>query len=412
MSTPSAPSAATAPRISRRVGGIAESATLAVDAKAKAKKAAGEDVVGFGAGEPDFPTPAAIVAAAAAACSDPRNHRYTPAGGLPELKQAVADKTLRDSAYAVGPAQVLITNGGKQAVYEAFATLLDPGDEVLLPAPYWTTYPEAIRLAGGVPVEILTMPEQGYQVTAEQLEAAQTERTKVLLWCSPSNPTGAVASPEQVRAVGQWALEHGIWVVADEIYEHLVYEGAEHVSMPVAVPELADTCLVVNGVAKTYAMTGWRVGWLLGPVDVVKAATNLQSHATSNVNNVAQVAAVQALTGDLSAVAEMRTAFDRRRRLMVALLNEIPGVVCPEPQGAFYCYPSVGGVLGRRIRGRTATTSAELAELVLDEVGVAVVPGEAFGAPGAFRLSYALGDADLEKGVRRMGALLAEAQDA
>ena len=412
MSTPSAPSAATAPRISRRVGGIAESATLAVDAKAKAKKAAGEDVVGFGAGEPDFPTPAAIVAAAAAACSDPRNHRYTPAGGLPELKQAVADKTLRDSSYAVSPAQVLITNGGKQAVYEAFATLLDPGDEVLLPAPYWTTYPEAIRLAGGVPVEILTMPEQDYQVTAEQLEAARTERTKVLLWCSPSNPTGAVASPEQVRAVGQWALEHGIWVVADEIYEHLVYEGAEHVSMPVAVPELADTCLVVNGVAKTYAMTGWRVGWLLGPVDAVKAATNLQSHATSNVNNVAQVAAVQALTGDLSAVAEMRTAFDRRRRLMVALLNEIPGVVCPEPQGAFYCYPSVGGVLGRRIRGRTATTSAELAELVLDEVGVAVVPGEAFGAPGAFRLSYALGDADLEKGVRRMGALLAEAQDA
>ncbi len=412
MSTPSAPSAATAPRISRRVGGIAESATLAVDAKAKAKKAAGEDVVGFGAGEPDFPTPAAVVAAAAAACLDPRNHRYTPAGGLPELKQAVADKTLRDSSYAVGPAQVLITNGGKQAVYEAFATLLDPGDEVLLPAPYWTTYPEAIRLAGGVPVEVLTMPEQGYQVTAEQLEAARTERTKVLLWCSPSNPTGAVASPEQVRAVGQWALEHGIWVVADEIYEHLVYEGAEHVSMPVAVPELADTCLVVNGVAKTYAMTGWRVGWLLGPVDVVKAATNLQSHATSNVNNVAQVAAVQALTGDLSAVAEMRTAFDRRRRRMVALLNEIPGVVCPEPQGAFYCYPSVGGVLGRRIRGRTATTSAELAELVLDEVGVAVVPGEAFGAPGAFRLSYALGDADLEKGVRRMGALLAEAQDA
>jgi len=351
------------------------------------------------------------VAAAAAACSNPRNHRYTPAGGLPELKQAVADKTLRDSSYAVQPAQVLITNGGKQAVYEAFATLLDPGDEVLLPAPYWTTYPEAIRLAGGVPVEVLTSAEQGYRVTVQQLEAARTERTKVLLWCSPANPTGAVASPEEVRAVGQWALEHGIWVVADEIYEHLVYGGAEHVSMPVAVPELADTCVVVNGVAKTYAMTGWRVGWLIGPLDVVKAATNLQSHATSNVNNVAQVAAVAALTGDLSAVAEMRTAFDRRRRLMVSLLNEIPGVVCPEPQGAFYCYPSVEAVLGRSIRGRTATTSAELAELVLDEVGVAVVPGEAFGAPGAFRLSYALGDADLDKGVRRMGALLAEAMD-
>ena len=411
MSSPSPSSTSPRARISRRIGGIAESATLAVDAKAKAKQAAGEDVVGFGAGEPDFPTPAGIVAAAAAACSNPRNHRYTPAGGLPELKQAVADKTLRDSSYAVQPAQVLITNGGKQAVYEAFATLLDPGDEVLLPAPYWTTYPEAIRLAGGVPVEVLTSAEQGYRVTVEQLEAARTERTKVLLWCSPANPTGAVASPEEVRAVGRWALEHGIWVVADEIYEHLVYGGAEHVSMPVAVPELADTCVVVNGVAKTYAMTGWRVGWLIGPLDVVKAATNLQSHATSNVNNVAQVAAVAALTGDLSAVAEMRTAFDRRRRLMVSLLNEIPGVVCPEPQGAFYCYPSVEAVLGRSIRGRTATTSAELAELVLDEVGIAVVPGEAFGAPGAFRLSYALGDADLDKGVRRMGALLAEAMD-
>ena len=411
MRSPSPSSVPPRARISRRIGGIAESATLAVDAKAKAKQAAGEDIVGFGAGEPDFPTPARIVAAAAAACSNPRNHRYTPAGGLPELKQAVADKTLRDSSYAVQPAQVLITNGGKQAVYEAFATLLDPGDEVLLPAPYWTTYPEAIRLAGGVPVEVLTSAEQGYRVTVEQLEAARTERTKVLLWCSPANPTGAVASPEEVRAVGRWALEHGIWVVADEIYEHLVYGGAEHVSMPVAVPELADTCVVVNGVAKTYAMTGWRVGWLIGPLDVVKAATNLQSHATSNVNNVAQVAAVAALTGDLSAVAEMRTAFDRRRRLMVSLLNEIPGVVCPEPQGAFYCYPSVEAVLGRSIRGRTATTSAELAELVLDEVGIAVVPGEAFGAPGAFRLSYALGDADLDKGVRRMGALLAETKD-
>ena len=398
------------PRISSRIGAIAESATLAVDAKAKALKAAGEDIVGFGAGEPDFPTPPAIVAAAAAACADPRNHRYTPAGGLPELKAAIVAKTARDSSYDVGVAQVLVTNGGKQAVYEAFATLLDPGDEVLLPAPYWTTYPEAIKLAGGVPVDVVTTEEQGYRVTVEQLEAARTPRTKVLLWCSPSNPTGAVASPAEVAAVGRWALEHGIWVVADEIYEHLVYGGAEHVSMPVVVPALADTCVVVNGVAKTYAMTGWRVGWLIGPVDVVKAATNLQSHATSNVSNVAQVAALEALTGDLSAVAEMRTAFDRRRQTMVRLLNEIPGVECPEPFGAFYCYPSVKALLGRSIRGRVCASSAELAELVLDEAGVAVVPGEAFGTPGYFRMSYALGDADLEKGVLRMGALLAEAE--
>ena len=398
------------PRVSTRIGSIAESATLAVDAKAKAKKAAGEDVVGFGAGEPDFPTPAPVVAAAERACADPSNHRYTPAGGMPALKAAIVAKTARDSGYEITAAQVLVTNGGKQAVYQAFATLLDPGDEVLLPAPYWTTYPEAIKLAGGVPVDVVTTEEQGYRVTVEQLEEARTERTKVLLWCSPSNPTGAVASPAEVAAVGRWALEHGIWVVADEIYEHLVYGDAEHVSMPVVVPGLADTCVVVNGVAKTYAMTGWRVGWMIGPVDVIKAATNLQSHATSNVNNVAQVAAIEALTGDLSAVAEMRTAFDRRRQTMVRMLNEIPGVTCPVPEGAFYAYPSVKGVLGKSLRGRTPRSSAELAELVLDEVGVAVVPGEAFGTPGYFRLSYALGDEDLEKGVRRLAALLAEAQ--
>jgi aspartate/methionine/tyrosine aminotransferase len=398
------------PRVSARVGGIAESATLAVDAKAKAKKTAGEDVVGFGAGEPDFATPEPIVEAAVRACREPRFHRYTPAGGLPELKEAVAAKTKRESGLEVTAAQVLITNGGKQAVYEAFATLCDPGDEVLLPAPYWTTYPEAIRLAGGVPVDVVTDESQGYRVTVDQLEAARTDRTKVLLWCSPSNPTGAVASAEEVEAIGRWAVEHGIWVVADEIYEHLVYGDAQHVSMPVAVPELADTCVVVNGVAKTYAMTGWRVGWLIGPLDVVKAATNLQSHATSNVSNVAQAAALEAVSGDLSAVADMRTAFDRRRRTMVRLLNEIPGVTCPEPFGAFYCYPSVKGLLGKTLRGRTPTTSAQLAELLLDEAGVAVVPGEAFGTPGYFRLSYALGDEDLEKGVRRMGELFAEAE--
>jgi aspartate/methionine/tyrosine aminotransferase len=396
-------------RTSARIGGIAESATLAVDAKAKAKKAAGEDIVGFGAGEPDFPTPDAVVEAAVRACREPRFHRYTPAGGLPELKEAIATKTKRDSGLDITAAQVLITNGGKQAVYEAFATLCDPGDEVLLPAPYWTTYPEAIRLAGGVPVEVHTDEASGYRVSVEQLEAARTERTKVLLWCSPSNPTGAVATPAEVEAIGRWAVEHGIWVVADEIYEHLVYGDAEHVSMPVAVPELNDRCVVVNGVAKTYAMTGWRVGWLIGPADIVKAATNLQSHATSNVANVSQAAALEAVTGDLSAVAEMRSAFDRRRRTMVRLLNEIPGVECPEPEGAFYCYPSVKGVLGKTMRGRTPGSSAELAELLLDEVGVAVVPGEAFGTPGYFRLSYALGDDDLEKGVRRMGALFAEA---
>ncbi len=397
-------------RVSTRVGGIAESATLAVDAKAKAKKAAGEDVVGFGAGEPDFPTPEPIVRAAVEACGQPTYHRYTPTPGLPQLRAAIAAKTARDSGLQVQPSQVLVTNGGKQAVYEAFATLLDPGDEVLLPAPYWTTYPEAIRLAGGVPVEVPTDEAADYQVTVEQLESLRTERTKGLLWCSPSNPTGAVAPRALVEAVGRWAVEQGVWVVADEIYEHLVYGGAEHVSMPGAVPELQDTCVVLNGVAKTYAMTGWRVGWLIGPTDVVAAATNLQSHATSNVNNVAQVAALEAVSGDLSAVAQMREAFDRRRQTMVRMLREVPGVQCPEPQGAFYVYPSVKGVLGRQLRGRTPQTSVELAGLLLDEVGVAVVPGEAFGTPGYFRLSYALGDADLEKGVGRIQQLLGEAR--
>ena len=393
-------------RISARIAAISESATLAVDAKAKALKAAGRDVIGFGAGEPDFPTPDAIVEAAIAACRDPKMHHYTPAGGLPELRQAIAAKTLRDSSYEVGPAQVLVTNGGKQAVYEAFATLLDPGDEVLLPAPYWTTYPESIRLAGGVPVEVATDETTGYLASVEQLEDARTPRTKVLLYCSPSNPTGAVYPPEQVEAIGQWAVEHGIWVVADEIYEHLTYDGATAVSMPAVVPELAEQCVVVNGVAKTYAMTGWRVGWLVGPADVVAAATNLQSHATSNVSNVAQAAALAAVSGDLSAAATMREAFDRRRRTMVRMLQEIPGVECPEPLGAFYCFPSVKGVLGGTIRGHQPKTSAELAELVLDEAEVAVVPGEAFGAPGYFRLSYALGDDDLVEGVSRLQKLL------
>lgn len=394
-------------RVSARIGAIAESATLAVDAKAKALKAAGRPVIGFGAGEPDFPTPEYVVEAAVEACRDPRWHRYTPAGGLPELKDAIVDKTARDSGYEVTAAQVLVTNGGKQALYNTFAALLDPGDQVLLPAPYWTTYPESIRLAGGVPVEIATDETTGYRTTVEALEAARTDRTKVLVFVSPSNPTGAVYPPGEVEAIARWAAESGLWVVTDEIYEHLVYGDARFSSMPTLVPELADRCVVVNGVAKTYAMTGWRVGWMIGPTDVVKAATNLQSHATSNVANVSQIAALAALRGDLSAVAAMREAFDRRRQTITAILDGIDGVGCPLPEGAFYVFPSVKGVLGREIRGRSAATSAELAALILDEVEVAVVPGEAFGAPGYLRLSYALGDDDLVEGATRIAKLLA-----
>src|SRR3954469_11048732 len=393
-------------RISQRIAAISESATLAVDAKAKALKAAGKPVIGFGAGEPDFPTPDYIVEAAVAACRQPAMHRYTPAGGLPALKEAIVAKTARDSGLSATPANVLVTNGGKQAVYEALATMLDPGDEVLLPAPYWTTYPEAIRLAGGVPVPVVADEQSGYLVSVGQLEAARTPRTKVLLFCSPSNPTGAVYPAEQAEEIGRWGLDAGLWVLTDEIYEHLTYGGVTAPSMPALVPELADRCVVVNGVAKTYAMTGWRVGWILGPADVVKAATNLQSHATSNVANVSQAAAIAALTGDLSAVATMREAFDRRRQTIVSMLREIPGIACPEPQGAFYVYPSVKGLLGRTIAGRTATSSVELAEIILEEAEVAVVPGEAFGTPGYVRMSYALGDDDLAEGVGRMQRLL------
>ena len=397
-------------RVSDRIAAIAESATLAVDAKAKALKAAGRPVIGFGAGEPDFPTPDYVVAAAVAACADQRWHRYTPAGGLPELKEAIAAKTARDSGFQVSPSQVLVTNGGKQALYNAFAALLDPGDEVILPAPYWTTYPESIRLAGGVPVEVMTDETSGYRATVDQLEAARTPRTKVLVFVSPSNPTGAVYQPAEVKAIGEWALAHGIWVVTDEIYEHLVYGDAQFSSMPVLVPGLAQTCVVVNGVAKTYAMTGWRVGWMIGPDDVIKAAGNLQSHSTSNVANVSQIAALAAVSGDLSAVAAMKVAFDRRRRLITGMLDAIPGVTCPLPEGAFYVYPSVKGLIGTTLRGHTVQSSAQLASLILDEAEVAVVPGEAFGTPGYLRLSYATSDADITEGVGRMAALLGEAR--
>ena len=395
-------------RISGRIAAIAESATLAVDAKAKALKAAGRPVIGFGAGEPDFPTPDYIVAAAASAASVPANHRYTPTPGLPELRDAIVAKTKRDSNYVITADQVLVTNGGKQSVYQAFATIIDPGDEVLLPSPFWTTYPECIKLAGGKTVEVFADETQSYLVSVEQLEAARTPKTKALLFCSPSNPTGSVHSPEQVKAIGEWALKNNIWIIADEIYEHLLYDGAKAPSMPVVVPGLADSTIIINGVAKTYAMTGWRVGWMIGPKDVIKAATNLQSHLTSNVSNVSQRAAIAALTGDLSAVHKMGEAFDRRRKLIVGLLNEVPGFQCPMPTGAFYVYPSVKGALGKTIRGKVANTSAELATIILDEVEVAAVPGEAFGPSGYLRFSYALGDEDIVEGIGRIKKLLTE----
>lgn len=395
-------------RLSLRVAAISESATLAVDARAKALKAAGEPVIGFGAGEPDFPTPAHVVDAAVEASRDPKNHRYTPAAGLPELKEAIAAKTLRDSKVEVSPNQVLVTNGGKHAVYNTFEALLNPGDEVLLPAPYWTTYPEPIALAGGVSVVLPTDVESGFRVTVEQLEAARTDKTKAVVFVSPSNPTGAVYPPEEVRAIGEWALEHGIWVVTDEIYEHLTFGDNVFTSILAEVPGLADTCVILNGVAKTYAMTGWRVGWMIGPADLIKAATNLQSHSTSNVANVSQRAAVAALEGGLECVEEMREAFARRAILIHGLLNDIPGVTCMVPQGAFYAFPSMEGLLGRNFGGVTPTTTSELCEVILDQAKVALVPGEAFDAPGYVRISFAVSDADITEGIGRIAELVAK----
>lgn len=397
-------------RVSKRIAAIAESATLAVDAKAKALKAAGRPVIGFGAGEPDFPTPGYIVDAAVNAAKVVANHRYTPTPGLPELREAIVRKTKRDSGYEITADQVLVTNGGKQSVYQSFAAILDPGDEVLLPAPYWTSYPECIKLAGGVPVEVFADESQEYLVTVDQLERALTPKTKVLLFCSPSNPTGSVYSPEEVKAIAEWADAKGLWIITDEIYEHLLYDGATAPSIPVLHPAIADRTIILNGVAKTYAMTGWRVGWMIGPKDVIKAATNHQSHLTSNVSNVSQRAAIAALDGNLDAVKEMLSAFNRRRKLIVAMLSEIPGVQCPMPKGAFYVYPSIKGLLGKEIDGARPTSSAELAALILEKVEVAVVPGEAFGPSGYLRLSYATSDEDIVEGVTRIKNLLSKAK--
>jgi aspartate/methionine/tyrosine aminotransferase len=393
--------------ISKRIAAIAPSATLAVDAKAKALKAAGEPVIGFGAGEPDFPTPPHIVEAAVAAARDPKNHKYSPVPGLPELREAIAVKTARDSGYEIAASQVLVTNGGKHAVYNTLLTLLDDGDEALLPAPYWTTYPEPIRLAGATPIVLQTTEETGFKVTVEQLEAARTPRTKLLVFVSPSNPSGAVYPRDEVEAIGRWAVEHDIWVVTDEIYEHLTFGDHRFHSMPVLVPELADRCVVLNGVAKTYAMTGWRVGWMIGPPAVIAAATNLQSHSTSNVANVSQHAALAAVSGPLDAVVEMRAAFERRAATAHKLLSGIDGVTCIEPEGAFYAYPNLTGLLGRTLAGRTAQTTIELSELLLEEAKVAIVPGEAFGTPGYARLSFALGDDDLGEGLQRIADVVA-----
>ena len=393
-------------RISKRISAIAESATLKVDSKAKALIANGRPVISYAAGEPDFPTPAHIVEAAAIAVRDPKNHRYTPAAGLPEMKEAIVQKTLEDSGTKITPSQVIVTNGGKQAVYQAFQVILDDGDEVLVPAPYWTTYPEAIKLAGGKQVDVFAGSDQGYKVTVEQLEAAYTPKTKALLICSPSNPTGAVFSKQELTDIGNWvASKPNLWVISDEIYQNVVYDGIRAYSITELVPEIQDRTIMVNGVAKSYAMTGWRLGWMIAPDDAAKAAGNLQSHLTSNVSNISQRAAIAAITGDQEPIQKMLAAFDRRRKLAVAELNKIPGMLTPNPEGAFYVYPDVSGLLGKTWAGKQITSSLELADMILEEAEVALVPGEAFGPSGYLRLSYALSDDQLLEGIQRMQKL-------
>ncbi len=390
-------------RISNRIGNIAPSATMAVSAKAKQMQAAGEDVISFGPGEPDFPSPAHVVEAAAAACRDAQNHRYSPTSGLGELREAVADVTARNSQVGVAPSQVLITNGGKYAVFAACAALLDPGDEVIVPAPYWVSYPWTIHLAGGVAVPVLADQSTGFQITIDQLDQAVTDRTKALIFVSPSNPTGAVYSPKKVRELAAWASERGIWVIADEIYEYFVYDDTEFSSIAASMD---DRWVIVNGVAKAYAMPGWRVGWMVGPPDVIKAAVGLQSHSTSNVCNVAQKAAWAALTGPQQPVADMKAAFDRRRHAMYEALSAMEGIDCLVPKGAFYAFPDCSGLMGRRLGASTVSNTLELADAILEEIKVAVVPGEAFGAPGFIRFSYALADDDLARGMQRLADFL------
>ncbi len=392
--------------ISRRVREIGESPTLAISAEAARLRGEGVDVISFGAGEPDFATPAHIVEAAGEACAESAMHKYSPTAGLPALREAIADKTRRDSGLAVAPDQVIVSNGGKHALSNILLALIDPGDEVIVPAPYWVSYPEQIRLAGGTVVALPTTAANGYTVTPEQLAAARTAATKALVFVSPSNPTGAVYTPEQIRDIGRWAAEAGIWVITDEIYEHLVYGGAAFASMPVEVPELQPRCVVANGVAKTFAMTGWRVGWSIAPAPVAAAVNRLQSHVTSHVCNIAQRAALAALTGPMDQVDAMRQTYDRRRHRVHEALSAIDGVECPLPEGAFYVFPHVEQRLGRPVAGRKVSTALELCAVLLDEAQVALVPGEGFGAPGHVRLSYALSDEHLARGLTRITEVL------
>jgi aspartate aminotransferase len=392
--------------ISRRVSVISESATLAMDRRAKELSAAGERVISFAAGEPDLATPPEVVEAAVQACRDPKMHHYTPSAGLPELRAVIAEKTSRETGTQVSAANVLVTSGTKQAVAHGFATLLDPGDEVLIPSPYWVTFPEAVALAGGFPVVVPTDEGRGFRVSVEQLEEHLTPRTKALLFVSPSNPTGAVYTEALMAEIGSWAAERGIWVVSDEIYEKFTYGEARFHSMAAVSPDLAERTLRFNGTSKSYAMTGWRVGWLIGPEAVVTAATNLHSHVCGNINNVGQRAALAALRSGSASVEQMREVFAKRRDAILHGLAQLPGIECPPPDGAFYVFPSVEGLLGRTIAGHRVETSEQLAAVFLDEARVAVVPGEAFGCAGHLRFSYALSDELLEEGISRLQQLL------
>ena len=377
---------------------IKPSGTMAISNKSRELKSQGKPVIGFGAGEPDFPSPDYVVDAAIKAAADPKNHKYSPAAGLESLRQIIAKTTKDYSGFEINSDNVIVSNGGKQSILTAFLSILDPGDEVIIPAPYWTTYPEAVKIAGGTPVFIETEKSNNFKVTVEQLEKSKSKNTKMLVWCSPSNPTGVVYSKEEAEEIYEWIFKNDLWILSDELYEHLVYEGETSPSPAIYDPELKNT-IIVNGVSKSYSMTGWRVGWLIGNKSVIGLGKKIQSQATSNVSNVSQLAAEAALLNGLEVTNEMKIAFNRRRLFATEKIKSIPNLNVVDSTGAFYLFVDVSHYCSGK---NGLNTSEEFCDWLLENYFIAFVPGEVFGTPGFMRLSYALSDEDLDNGLSRL----------
>ncbi|MBW4658337.1 MAG: pyridoxal phosphate-dependent aminotransferase [Drouetiella hepatica Uher 2000/2452] len=383
-------------KLAARLGQVTPSVTLVIDAKAKAMKAEGIDVISFSVGEPDFETPTHIRTAAAAALEGGKT-RYGAVAGEPKLREAIAHKLQRDNQLIYQPENVVVTNGGKQSLYNAIMALIDPGDEVIIPSPYWLSYPEMVKLAGGTPIVVPTTAEAEFKITPEQLKQAITPRTKIFIFNTPSNPTGMVYTPDEVRALAQVVVDHDIWAISDEIYEKILYDGATHLSMGAVSPEAFERTIVSSGFAKTYAMTGWRIGFLAAPLPLIKAASTIQGHSTSNVCTFAQYGAIAAYENSQDCVKEMLAAFTERRKVILAALNSIPGLSCPTPNGAFYVLMDIR---------KTGMNSVDFCSALLEEQQVAGIPGLAFGTEGFVRLSYATNIETIERGMERIAAFV------